>query len=184
MKKLSLDWLKQNCQLIHYFGLGFIQLKMNARERIHFYTDKLPKTAKNEEIHNHRRNFSSQIIAGTLKQDIYEIPQILRPDKDYSHLLQIVSCNPNKKGKIEHEEFLDIEKVFSREYKKGESYYIDHNTFHIVESNNAVTIITQSNYQKDYAEVIRPRGQDLVCPFSVKIPEEKLWNIVEDMIPF
>jgi hypothetical protein len=35
---------------------------------------------------------------------------------------------------------------------------------------------------KDNAEVIRKRNAEKICPFSKKIPDAKLWEIVEQML--
>lgn len=34
---LDTDFLRKNHQLIHFFGLGFVQLKLDANLRMHFY---------------------------------------------------------------------------------------------------------------------------------------------------
>lgn len=34
---MNIDWLKANSTMIHYFGLGFIQVKLGDLDRVHFY---------------------------------------------------------------------------------------------------------------------------------------------------
>lgn len=41
---LNLAWLKANHRTIHYFGLGFIQLKLDESRRMHFYVPSLKPT--------------------------------------------------------------------------------------------------------------------------------------------
>ena len=66
MNKLELKeiLLKTNPQ---YFGLGFIQCKINQHERVHIYhPDLMPIVNIEEEIHNHRYDFESTILMGKL----------------------------------------------------------------------------------------------------------------------
>lgn len=52
-KYLDIDYLKSLENKPYYFGLGFIQLKINKSQRIHFWHSELIKTAGDEEIHDH-----------------------------------------------------------------------------------------------------------------------------------
>lgn len=172
---LDVNWLKTNCQMIHYFGLGFIQVKLTDRMRMHFYTKELPAIISKEEIHNHRYGFSSKILKGTLKQEAFSTCY----GNDY--IWEQESC---QEGVICETPPIPCS-IFCREtcvYKAGESYYIDHETFHRVESDYAITFITRGDYQKKFAEVIRPVGATKICPFSQKVDEIKLWEIVEKML--
>jgi hypothetical protein len=56
IKDIKLNDLKEKCKMIHYFGLGFIQIKIDDTYRLHFYTNKLPKILHEEEVHNYRNN--------------------------------------------------------------------------------------------------------------------------------
>ena len=94
MEKFDIDWLKKNAESIHYFGLGFIQVKINFPNRIHFYTTQLDKTVQEEEIHNHRYNFKSQILKGRFTQTIFTAN---KTDLSYTHYMTQESCNENDK---------------------------------------------------------------------------------------
>jgi hypothetical protein len=172
---ININWLKENAKLIHYFGLGFIQIKLNENERIHFYTNKLARTVQEEEIHNHRYNFVSRILKGIFTQTIYEI--------DYSGADFILTQETCKEEKISFPKVpCNIIPVFTQDYDMRDSYYINHNTFHTVDSTNAITYIKRSGYKKDYADIIYPKDKPPICPFSVKIPENTLWALVESML--
>ena len=57
----------------HYFGLGFIQCKINQYERIHVYhPDLMPIVNIEEEVHNHRYDFESKILMGKIKNKKYQ----------------------------------------------------------------------------------------------------------------
>lgn len=91
----TVEFLKDNCEKIHYFGLGFVQLKMkNPKIRYHFYNKELSRLTPTEEIHNHRYAFESRILAGELDQIIYNVIKC-GPDQA-THTLRPVSCDPKK----------------------------------------------------------------------------------------
>ena len=68
---LDINLLKNHCARIYYFGLGFIQVKLDDSFRVHYYTDKLP--AITEDIHNHRYDFTSEVVSGKLSTTIYRL---------------------------------------------------------------------------------------------------------------
>jgi hypothetical protein len=175
-KDLNIDWLLNNHQSIHYFGLGFVQLKLNDSERIHFYVDNLPKTCDIEEIHNHRYNFVSTIIKGEFDQYIFDVEK----SDTGKYFLTQETCSEEKLQfpKVP----VSIKLFYQKKYWAGNSYYIDHNTFHRVFSNNSITYIRRGKYQKQFADVIYKIGSDLVCPFSIKLSKEELFDIVEESI--
>jgi hypothetical protein len=174
----DLDWLWQNKTMVHYFGLGFIQLKLDKYHRIHFYTDKLMKTVGDEEIHNHRYNFVSMVLRGQFSQDIYDV---IKCEEDFTHYLRDESCNED--NKIEGpEEKVKISKFYSHTLKQGESYFMDHGSFHTVESNDAITLLTRSDYKKEFAQVISPKDAPSICPFSIKLSESEIFDILKELL--
>lgn len=177
----NIDWLIANYKKIHWFGLGFIQLKIDDKQRIHFYTDKLPRTTTEEEIHNHRYNFTSTIVRGTLKQNIYEVNVYDGFTESNTHWLTEETCKENdKRGFPTYP--CDIKLALSEKYKTGQSYYIHHDTFHQVSSNDAITLVKRGEYQKEFANIIFPVGMKPLCPFSVKRSENELWEIVRSLL--
>lgn len=177
---LNIDWIIKNAEMIHYFGLGFIQIKLqDSRRRIHYYSDQLPITVGEEEIHNHRYDFSSEIVKGILINKRYEIV-----DGD-SHILCDESCDPNNKI-ISEDKLVGIKLVHHNEYRSlpnfRVTYAMRHNVFHTVSSKDAITVLHRSEYKKDYAQVIRPIGADLVCPFSENLKMSKLLEHIEYLI--
>src|SRR6187402_3246657 len=73
MIKLNIDWLKDNHISLEFFGLGFLQLKIDKNNRIHFYTRELPSIIGEEDVHNHRYDFNSCVLKGNLTQEIFDV---------------------------------------------------------------------------------------------------------------
>lgn len=172
---VTIESLKKHCTLIHYFGLGFIQIKLGDRYRIHFYTETLPAIISDEEIHNHRYDFTSHILHGTFTQKTYQvIPGGTHTIEDESCTEGIMSgTQPDACG---------IRLLTSETYTAGSHYTISHETFHTVQTTDAVTLLDRKPYAKSFAQVIRPATTAKTCPFSKKIPEAELWSIVEKIL--
>lgn len=178
--KLNVGWLKSNAQVIHYFGLGFIQIKLPCSSRMHFYNGSLPSIMPVEEVHNHKYSFTSYILKGTLKHYVYGVEDDPRARSKF--VREAETCGS---GSIPHwycPRPVNYGEVYHAEYTAGSSYCVHHDVFHRVKSNWAITYLELGGYEKPYAEVIRDRYADKVCPFSKTIPEPELWKIVGDMI--
>lgn len=174
-KVLDIEWLKANHKMIHYFGLGFIQIKLNDEYRVHFYTDKLPSIMPEEDVHNHRYGFQSWILKGQLTQKLYEVTI----GTDY--IKEKESC---KEG-VEVDEpgdLVSIKCIDTKTFSVNEGYTISHLDFHKVIGKDCITLVSRGNIEKELAEVIRHVDNEKVCPFSKKIPESELWAIVEEML--
>lgn len=171
---LDLSFLQNNHSRIYFFGLGFIQVKINDKYRVHFYTKELPSTTMLEEIHNHRYDFKSDILKGTLTQELYGYT--LNPDGEYR--LTQETCNPSNKKEFDKYP-CSIQKLQTQIFAAGSTYTTNHNTLHRVESSDAITLLERNEYKKNEADVIYHKDYELVCPFSVKVDDEQLWDIIK-----
>lgn len=170
---LDIDFVKSKCELIHYFGLGFIQIKLQGYRRLHIYTGAFPVTT--EHPHNHRYGLNAVVIWGKLKQTIF------KEEKGFTHLLSYVNCGsdqvvPNVRVPC------SLEVVSEMVLSSGSSYYLHSDSLHTVESNSAITLLSvESNplARKPYAQVVIPVGQEDTCPFLHTVEEKDLWEIVE-----
>lgn len=164
-----------------YFGLGFIQLKINENERFHFYHPSLlPIINIEEEVHNHRYDFISEVLVGELNNKIYHFSS----DINGHYQKEYESCNANI---ILSKEDKNIQlgelKLFTcMKINKGEKYFMDNRTFHTLETKVCMTKLTRSQYLQQYAEVVRPINTEIICPFSQKISESDCWDIIEEVM--
>lgn len=174
---LDVEYLYRNAKSVDYFGLGFIQLKLNDYQRYHFYTDKLPSIMPQEEVHNHRYDFSSLILKGSLNNITYRF----EPDLQGDYVKTLVSCtkgNDLNFGKTPG--FLRQEGFNMR--CPGDMYFMYSGDLHkVAASNNTITLITRSDIRRPYAEVIRYKDTEPVCPFSKEVSKEELWSIISSM---
>lgn len=174
--EVTLENLKRRSTCIQYFGLGFIQIKLEKEYRIHFYTSLLPAIIDKEDIHNHRYDFTSYILYGELHQEVFSLR-----DGD-THNLEEESCQEGYIPKKESGKLCRIEKLSEQYLIQGSYYTLDHKTFHRVTSTSAITFLKRGDYRKNLAEVVRPINGFKICPFSKKVSEEELWGIVADIL--
>lgn len=181
IEQVHLEDLKSKATKIHYFGLGFIQIKLGAHERIHFYTNKLPPIVNKEEVHDHRYDFYSYILSGNFYQETFITT------KGDTHIVREESCTaPEAADYIQpssnKEAFVSLQKTGEQYFTQGSCYYIESNTLHSVSGDEAITFLVRSDYTKDKALVVAAQGKEKVCPFSKQLQEEELWKIVEEML--
>jgi hypothetical protein len=173
--QLQIDWLKNNHLMVHYFGLGFIQLKLSNEKRLHFYTQELPQIVSGEEIHSHRYNFTSEILCGEMVQEMFAV------GVGDTHLIEEESCKPDV-DLGDTGGYCAATPLSKHISGKGSSYWIHHTAFHRVAATDCVTLVTRSNIQQQMAQVVRPVGGEKVCPFSKKVDEKDLWAIIDSML--
>lgn len=177
---LTVDWLKKNHYLIHYFGLGFIQIKVSDSERYHFYHPSFE--AITEDPNDHRYDFVSTVLKGKIKNTIWQLDDTVSVALDCE--IRWESCKkdmdsvpPSFAGKVTMAGIFVI--------SEGDKYFLGRDTFHQVERVSPgplVTKLVRGNVVKDLARVVLLSNKEPVCPFSVVMPEAKLWEIVEDSI--
>lgn len=164
----------------HYFGLGFIQLKVNETERFHFYHPELMPILDEDEIHDHRYDFESMIIKGKLYNEIWDYNSI--PFQD--HGLFEVSCKKEDAGK-EPRLVREVEpyEVVSFSCSQGDSYKLKDFMFHRIKYPvPTITLLRRGPITKDYARVIKPVDSPAVCPFSKKMELDEIWDIVDKIL--
>lgn len=176
-KHLDIDWLKENHQLIHFFGLGFIQLKLNDSERMHFYHPSLEAFA--EEPHDHRYSFISTVLKGGLKNIIWKMKE-----GGEAAELRYESCKKDINDVPPSEQ---CQRVMIGEFttRAGSSYFVNEDMFHQVErvgDGPCITFLVRQEPVKEFARILAEPDSPNVCPFSRNLSEEELWQIVEDCL--
>lgn len=175
----TVDMLRSLGVKPHFFGLGFIQLKLSDEQRLHFYHPSLSANVPEEELHDHRYDFTSHVISGSLHNEIWEFS----PDPEGEQDKVLVSCDksdpvPEGTASVRGQ----ARNVLSFTTVAGGSYFISHDRFHRVKGEECITLITRKPKQKRFATVIRGTGADHVCPFDVSLSEGDCWKIIGEML--
>lgn len=173
---LDTDFLKKNHEMIHFFGLGFVQIKLDFNIRMHFYHPNIAPIVHVEEIHNHRYDFISTILAGKLTQETFTIQTGI---SDY--IMVEENC---KKEKIEKPQILDVIVIPDsvHHFRKGDSYTCLSNQFHRVSTDFAISRLYRGDIILENASVIKSKQGETVCPFSQQLSIDECWEIVDSCI--
>jgi hypothetical protein len=178
-KYLDLNYLKAHCTKIHAFGLGFIQIKLGEINRVHIYCQEAGLTTQEEEIHNHRYDFTSEVLKGALTNKIYTVT----PDLAGKFYLVNEACNPDLPKNPEAQVVAAPKLLTEFTTSAGQAYFLDKDTFHRVRAEEGtITVLTRGPVVKPQAQIVAPMNQELTCPFSVNLPEAQLWSLVEEKI--
>jgi hypothetical protein len=170
----------------YWFGLGFIQLKLNDYERMHFWCPEIPRPER-EEIHNHRYDFVSKVLAGSLHHSVYHLDALV-DSRDSLRLADTceweifeTDCQPGKEGTVETVTPCMLSHVGDFRLSAGSLYELPHTTYHTTENTDfAITHLIRSLPKiLDFASVIKQRGQPTSCPFKDKIPAAQCWEYID-----
>jgi|SRR5271157_1335893 len=165
----------------YWFGLGFIQLKLSDTERMHFWLPEIPHPER-EEIHNHRYDFTSIVLAGELRHDVYHLDAKTGPmfGKTEWEIFE-TNCAPNKEGTVETVSGCIVSPIGQFNLTAGSTYAFPHESFHTTEGTKfAITHLTRVLPKPlEYASVIKKRGVETVCPFKEKIETHVCWRYVD-----
>lgn len=170
--------LKDSGAVPAWFGLGFIQVKLDAGSRLHFWHPDLFADVPEEELHDHRYRFRSRVLVGEIVHEEWHFEEA--PDGD--HELVRVSCKPGVKADPSPVARGRVKKGSVYTMRAGSEYEFSEDGFHRIRATRAVTYLTRGPVTKDLATVIKPVQTGSVCPFERKIPVEDLWGYIEDLL--
>ncbi len=173
--RITLQELRLRHTSIHFFGLGFIQIKLEAQERVHVYHPELPAFV--DEPHDHRYDFQSTVLLGSMTNTLYEF---VRSEENLDELYMIeTSCTPVQ---ATQQLRLPVQLVSKHVFHtmQGELYVMGRDQFHTIKTSPyCVTYLRRSPPCKEFARVIRQKDMPPICPFSQTISEAILWGYVE-----
>jgi len=174
----------------YWFGLGFVQLKVSDTDRMHFWLPDIPRPER-EEIHNHRYDFTSVVLAGQLQHDVYHLDATIGytgPEsliwRDAEWEIFETDCAPGKEGTVETITPCMVSRVGQFGLSAGSVYSFPHESFHTTEGTEfAVTHLTRVLPKPlEYASVIKRRGAATTCPFKEKLPASQCWEHIDQAL--
>lgn len=176
---LTMQTLRAAPSAPKFFGLGFIQLKLSEEERLHFYHPSLTANVPEEELHDHRYDFRSKVLAGSLTNEIWTFTSDPKGEQE----LVKVSCEPGVPVPADMKPVVGrAAKALSFETIAGAEYTIGHDQFHRVYGQECITHIQRQPKAKPFASVIRGTGADHVCPFGVEMSTAECWDLIGEMV--
>lgn len=125
---------KETTEAISLHGLGFLQVKLGAKQRLHVWHPDLPrrKCFEHSAIHDHRFGFSSLILKGTQINDIFSVYETEAITMEASHIAYL---HEGERSKFGNRPWIPRERLWvgqvSRELvDAGETYHMLPTVFH------------------------------------------------------
>lgn len=178
---LDVNTLKTMGVTPHYFGLGFIQIKLNDTWRLHVWVTDWPTIPGAEtEIHDHRYDFQAHVLAGALHHEIYitEAPHPTLQAGDFE--ISRTNCQPGSDPGSTEEGYARALPIGVFTAVAGTRYQLNQTALHVAwPIGTTVTLMERGPTTKDMATVLRIPGEQATCPFSLTRSESECWAKVE-----
>ena len=179
------DYLKQSKCEIYHAGPGVAGAIINHDEGYHFYTAKAPRLI--DDLHSHKRSYTSTILLGEISNHIYEIQGI---DPTGGKLLVNIKCELlcGHGGCASHEVVqsnLNVVEIANPVTKQGETYglsFMDFHKFELLSDGPVITHMHFSTILQANTQIIVDKSYltNKCCPPEVS--EETLWRMVESCL--
>lgn len=167
----------------HYFGLGFIQLKLDPTWRIHVWVPEWPTIpGADTELHDHRYGFESRVLKGALVHELFALGEVHQDHIGQSLELIEVTCQPGGADVPDVQGFVDPLLIGRFTVPTGGEYTLSSEAFHrSTPVGPTVTLLARGPIAKVNARVLRPANAPFVCPFSLDTSLEECWEKVEEV---
>ena len=181
---LTVASLRQKGARPRYFGLGFIQINLDERRRLHCWVPEWPTIPGAEsEFHDHRAGFTSQVLLGAVEHQVVAMGELRpSPAPELWEVAQ-VSCQAGVEGKPEIQGHASVFPLASFRVQQGGEYQLSVDAFHRSRAvGPTITLVERGETIKKHALVLRRPGSPFVCPFSLAPDEAACWAHLEAML--
>lgn len=158
--------------------LGFVQIKLNDDQRMHVWHPDINEHSFEEELHDHRYEFTSHVLAGETTHEEYFFVRAENGD----HEMVEVSCKPGVPSDPAPLGRGFVQKGGSYTMVAGSKYTFPPTGFHRIRTQRCVTLLERGEIVTDFARVIKLVDAPSVCPFERQLPVNQLWEIVVDVL--
>lgn len=171
-------------ETITLHGLGFIQIKLDANQRLHVWHPKLPRRScfEHSAIHNHRFSFNSTVLKGVQKNVRCDL--VLHPEGTHT-IISHDGPRSDKGGRLSFP--VATANVIEREeesYMAGCVYRMPLLQYHYTPNTGIVVTLMQKLAEGDiHANSVIRRPHEFDQSFDrYQFPPKELWSIVVDAL--
>ena len=179
---------KETEAAVSLHGLGFLQIKLGAGQRLHVWHPDLPRRRchKHSQIHNHRFSFSSTVLRGQQTNDVYGAHEF--GDSQATHVAYLHEGARLATG---NRPWLPREKLWvghvSRELvEEGETYHMLEKVFHSTTPGGDGRVATLMRKTFVGAEGARSLCEVGVYPDvdfdRLQMKDKAMWAVVRDVL--
>ena len=185
MITIDLEDIKSRSLRISAFAEGGVEVEVTDTESYHFYSPQMPRLIV--DIHNHRKGFTSTILKGLVKNQLYSIE-----GTDPDSKLKLVNGDCPRLCEARGEGFtccsytiiqenINLVPTVSWETGEGKKYTLPYEPLHLFELLSEGGVITHLQYlpqMQEYPSWII--GSDNTpCELTKEPTEKEMWEIVE-----
>lgn len=173
-------------ETISLHGLGFIQLVLGGRQRMHVWHPDLPRRDcyEHSAVHNHRFDFHSLVLKGVQINQRCEL-EIVKPGEGTHQLISHNGPRSDKGGRLSYP-VADVN-VYMEDvetYKPGDEYHMPAYGYHHTPCEGiVVTLLTKYDEGTIHANSVCARGVDFHFDFDrFQLSPEQLYAYVVDAL--
>jgi len=159
-------------------GLGMLRLYINPSIRLHIWDNRI-QVPDVTLIHTHPWDFTSQVIAGRLKDHIYEEIKSIE-DNSFPAMKQRIQCGVGA-CLVGKPEYIHMKEKAIVHHSHGHLYRHFAEDIHYTEfQDGTVTVITRK-FKKDteHAYVYMPNGEPFVSAEPIEATTEQVYGITQ-----
>lgn len=180
----TIDQVRSHGSVPQWFGLGFIQVDLPARRRLHFWVPDWPTIDdKHEQWHDHRYDFVSHVLKGEVFNRPAQVGALSATP--FEGCLEVIGvhCKPAKSQAPARIGFCLMHEGTEERIGPGEQYSMPNDLFHMSRSSpGTVTLLERGPQVRSVARVIQPVGYANTCPFSVSFCADECWDRIRDIL--
>jgi hypothetical protein len=185
---MKVEAFEETAETITLHGLGFLQIKLQGKQRLHVWHPDLPRRTcfRHSSIHDHRFSFVSRVLVGRQLNTIYRAKRSGMTDATHMSYLHEGARTAFGNRPWIADETLRLTTINEEVIRAGDSYSMDAYVYHSTEpggDGRVATLMTKTWEGGGGAHSLCEVGHMPDVDFDRKQwPEERLWEIVRDVL--
>ncbi len=172
---------------ISLHGLGFLQVILPGKQRIHVWHPDLPKRKcfEHSSIHSHRFSFVSRVLVGVQINQRYRLDTCV--EEAYSHVAYQHNGERKESGNRPWDHCARVEITpagVPEHFYPGNEYLMEAHDFHATESNGIVVTLMRKTFESPHpAHSLCKIGVEPDVNFDrMQMTSSDMWDIFNDAI--
>lgn len=174
---LSIDSLRETGCVPIWSGFGFVELKLNDSQYLQFWHPDLVDGSAKRDIHDHRYEFTAQVLSGELTHQTFDFVETLDGDCE---LLEVSPEDREGLGDSISRGFSNISGTYN--LKQGSVFTFPATGFHSISANRAIVLVARGETISAIKRVILKVGEKAESPLQLEFTEEELWSYIDDLL--
>lgn len=190
---MNLDPFQETEAPISLHGLGFIQVKLGGKQRLHVWHPDLPRRTcfEHSQIHDHRFGFTSRVLVGRQINHVHGF-ELLHSSAVFDHATHIGYLHDGPRSEFGNRPWLKhlhlrlVAKISVEAVDAGQSYQMLPLVFHSTEPDGdgrVATLMTKTVETSNAAHSVCTAGVIPDADFDrFQMSEADMWAVVTDVL--